>query len=349
MRPRPGLSPRLREWAPVAVRGALLLLVPAIFTRVPFFTMGTAVLMGIMAIATLGLTVLMGYAGQISIGQAAFFGIGAFTSAILTTKAGLPPVLALVVGILLSAALAWVVGLAIFRVSGHYLALATIAFGLVLGFLARQLEITGGASGIFGVPRLAIGSLYLRTDLAMYYLVAALLLVALVITRNLTRSMYGRSLLSIGDSEIAAASSGLDTAKHKRTAFVVAAVLASLAGSLQAHWITFVDYHTLDLMLSIQILIMATIGGLGTVWGAPVGAFLVIALSQAAKELLPKVFPNVGGQFEIVIYGVALIAVLLFLPKGVVGSLAEWRPGRRRGGRGPGQDDAAEHELTEAS
>jgi len=342
------MNNRLREWIPVLVCAGVLLLVPAIFTRVPFFTMGTAVLMGIMAIATLGLTVLMGYAGQISIGQAAFFGIGAFTSAVLTTKAGVAPVLGIVVGILLSAALAWVVGLAIFRVSGHYLALATIAFGLVLGFLARQFEITGGASGIFGVPRLAIGSLFLRTDLAMYYLVAALLLIALVITRNLTRSMYGRSLLSIGDSEIAAASSGLDTAKHKRAAFVVSAVLASLAGSLQAHWITFVDYHTLDLMLSIQILIMATIGGLGTVWGAPVGAFLVIALSQAAKETLPRVFPNIGGQFEIVIYGFALIAVLLFLPKGVVGSLADWRPWRRRGnnGRGQGPSDTVEPALT---
>lgn len=323
------MNRRLADALPLVVFAVLLLLVPAVFTRVPFFTMGTAVLMGIMAIATLGLTVLMGYASQISIGQAAFFGIGAFSSAVLTTKAGLAPVLALVVGLAVSAGLAWVVGLAIFRVRGHYLALATIAFGLVLGFMARQLDITGGASGIFGVPRLAIGPVYLRSDLAMYYLVATLLFLALVVTRNLTRSMYGRSLLAIGDSEIAAASSGLDTARHKRAAFVLAAVLASLAGSLQAHWITFVDYHTLDLILSIQILIMATIGGLGTVWGAPVGAFIVITLSQAAKETLPRFFPNIGGQYEIVVYGVALVLVLLFLPRGVAGSVAAHRPWQR--------------------
>lgn len=321
------LPPLLTRVLPYLVCAAILLLVPAVFTRVPFFTMATAVLMGIMAIATLGLTILMGYAGQISIGQAAFFGIGAFSSAVLTVKAGVAPFLAIVIGLLLSAALAWVVGLAIFRVSGHYLALATIAFGLVLGFLARQLGITGGASGIFGVPRLAIGPIYLRTDLSMYYFVAALLFVALVVTHNLTLSMYGRSLLAIGDSEIAASSSGLDTAQHKRMAFVISAVLASLAGSLQAHWITFVDYHTLDLMLSIQILIMASVGGLWTVWGAPVGAFLVITLSQAAKETFPRLFPNVGGQYEIVVYGVALILVLLFLPRGVAGSLI---PRRRR-------------------
>ncbi len=343
------MNRRLSDTLPLVIFAVVLLLVPAVFTRVPFFTMGTAVLMGIMAIATLGLTILMGYAGQISIGQAAFFGIGAFSSAVLTTKAGMAPVLALLIGIAISAALAWVVGLAIFRVSGHYLALATIAFGLVLGFLARQLDITGGASGIFGVPRLAVGPVYLRSDLAMYYLVATLLFLALVIARNLTRSMYGRSLLAIGDSEIAAASSGLDTARHKRAAFVLAAVLGSLAGSLQAHWITFVDYHTLDLILSIQILIMATIGGLGTVWGAPVGAFIVISLSQAAKETLPRFFPNIGGQYEIIVYGVALILVLLFLPRGVAGSVAAWRPWRRRGkphggGSRPSEPSSDDHE-----
>lgn len=273
----------IRTLGPYAVFAGALLLVPAVFTRVPFFTMSTGVQMAIMAIATLGLVVLMGHAGQISIGQAAFFGIGAFSSAILTTQLGLSPVLAILLGMVLSGLVAYVVGLGIFRVTGHYLALATIAFGLTLGFLARQLDITGGVSGIFGVPQLAIGSVYFRTDLSFYYLAAGILFVAVVLVRNLLTSIFGRSLLALGDSEIAAASSGIDTARHKRTSFVIAAVLAALAGSLQAHWITFVDYHTMDLLLSIQILIMATVGGVGTVWGAAVGSFLVIALSQAAK------------------------------------------------------------------
>lgn len=320
-----------RAWGPYAVFAVVLLLVPPIFTRVPFFTMSTAVQMVIMAIATLGLVVLMGHAGQISIGQAAFFGIGAFTSAILTTELALSPLLALVVGMALAGGVAYVVGLGIFRVSGHYLALATIAFSLMLGFIARQVEITGGASGILGVPNVALGTLAFRNDLTFYYLAAAVLFIAVVLVRNLVRSMFGRSLLALGDSEIAASSSGIDTAKHKRTAFVIAAVLAALAGSLQAHWITFVDYHTMDLLVSIQILIMATVGGATTVWGAAVGSFLVIALSQTAKETLPLMFDNVGGQFEIVVYGIALIVVLLFLPKGVAGSLAELRVPRRKG------------------
>lgn len=323
------MSGAWRAWAPFAAFAVVLLLVPPVFTRVPFFTMSTGVQMAVMAIATLGLVVLMGHAGQISIGQAAFFGIGAFSSAILTTDVGLSPILAMVVGMVLAGAVAYVVGLGIFRVSGHYLALATIAFGLVLGFVARQVDVTGGASGIFGVPSLALGPLTFRSDLSFYYLAAAVLFVATVLVHNLVRSMFGRSLLALGDSEVAAASSGIDTARHKRTAFVVAAVLAALAGSLQAHWITFVDYHTLDLLLSIQILIMATVGGVSTVWGAAVGSFLVIALSQAAKETLPLVFPNVGGQFEIVVYGIALIVVLLFVPRGVAGSVAEALSARR--------------------
>jgi len=320
----------LRGFAPYALFAALLLLVPAVFTRLPFYTMSTAVQIGILAIATLGLTLLMGFAGQISIGQAAFYGIGAYTSAILTTRSGIPPLLALVVGAVLSGAVAYLVGRFIFRVRGHYLALATLAFGLTLGFVARQLELTGGASGIVDIPRLAVGPLVLRGDLRYYYLVAAVLFVLVVLARNLVRSLSGRALMALGDSEIAASSAGVDIARHKRTVFVVAAVFASLAGSLYAHWVTFVDYHTLDLLLSLQLLIMATVGGLRTVWGAPVGAFIVITLSQGAKELLPRLPTNVGGQFEIAVYGIALILVVLFLPRGVMGGLLDAAARRRR-------------------
>jgi branched-chain amino acid transport system permease protein len=312
---------RLRPLLPVGVLVAALLLVPAVFTRVPFYTMSTAVQMAILAIATAGLTLLMGHAGQISIGQAAFFGIGAYASAILTTRAALPPLAALVAGVALSCLVAWLVGRLIFRVSGHYLALATLAFGLMLGYLARQLSLTGGASGIVDIPRLAIGSFVLRGDLRYYYLAAGVLVVVLVLSRNLVGSLFGRSLVALGDSEIAAASAGVDTARHKRVVFVIAAAFASVAGSLYAHWVTFVDYHTLDLLLSLQLLIMATVGGLRSVWGAPIGAFIVLTLSQAAREVLPEIAPNVGGDFEIAVYGIALILVLLFLPHGVAGGL----------------------------
>lgn len=321
---------RLRPILPYFVFALILAVLPYIFDATPFFTVSTAVQMAIMSIATLGLVLLMGQAGQISIGQAAFFGIGAFSSAILTTRWEIAPIWACLVGMVIAGVIAWVVGLAIFRVRGHYLALATIAFGLSLSYLARQIEITGGASGILGIPSIEIGALTLFDDLSFYYLAATILLICLILTHNLTRSMFGRSLLAIGDSEIAADSVGINTAKQKRGIFVIAAVLAALAGSLQAHWVTFIDYHALDLMLSIEILIMAAVGGLVTVWGAPVGAFIVIALSRAAKETIPSLFPNVGGQYEIVVYGIALIIVLLYLPNGVAGTVRDVFAGRSR-------------------
>lgn len=335
-----------RTLAPYAIFAALLLLVPAVFTRVPFFTMANAVQMAILAIATLGLILLAGFAGQISIGQAAFYGIGAYSSAILTTQAGLSPILGMVVGMVLCGAAAFIVGSFIFRVRGHYLALATLAFGLVMGNVARQLEITGGASGIVDIPRLAIGPLIITGDLRYYYFAAGILLVATLLARNLVGSLFGRSLRALGDSEVAAASCGVGVAKHKRAVFVVAAVFASVAGSLYAHWVTFVDYHTLDLLLSIQLLIMATVGGLRTVWGAPVGALLVLTLSQLAKELLPRISSNVGGQFEIAVYGLALILVLLLMPRGVAGAVEGLVQGRRTaGGRSEHPEPAEEKAL----
>jgi branched-chain amino acid transport system permease protein len=325
----PTLPAPVRTATPYVVFAAVLLCVPAVFTRVPFFTMANAVQMTILAIATLGLVLLAGFAGQISIGQAAFYGIGAYASAILSTEAGLSPIVGMVAGMVLCGAVAYLVGSFIFRVRGHYLALATLAFGLMMGTIARQLEITGGASGIVDIPKLALGSVILDGDLRYYYFAAAILLVLTVLARNLVRSLFGRSLRALGDSEIAAASSGVGVAGHKRAVFVVAAVYASIAGSLYAHWVTFVDYHTLDLLLSIQLLIMATVGGLRTVWGAPVGAFLVLTLSQLAKELLPRISGNVGGQFEIAVYGLALILVLLLMPRGVAGAVVDAFRSRR--------------------
>jgi branched-chain amino acid transport system permease protein len=317
-----------------------LLLVPALFTRVPLYTMGNGVHMAVVAVAALGLVPLTGYAMQVSIGQAAFYGTGAYASAILTVRHGLPSPLAAAAGMALAAAAAYLLGLLLFRVEGHYLALATIGLGLVLTIVARQVEVTGGAEGLPGVPALAPLGVELAGDLAYYYLAAAVLFVAVVAVGALLRSRVGRSLVAVGDSPAAAGASGIDVAARKRLAFVVSAVLAAGAGSLYAHWVGYVDPSTLDLPLSLQLLIVATAGGLRTVWGAPVGAFLVMSLLQVSQETLPRLSERVGGQTETVAYGLALVLVLLLLPEGVAGTagnaLARWR--RRRfppAGRAP--------------
>lgn len=309
------------RWLQYIVFALVLAVMPLLFSTVPFFTVSLAVQMLLLAIAGLGLVLLMGFAGQISIGQAAFYGIGAYTSAILTTRAGLPPILALIAGAVLSAAVAWIVGRLIFRVRGHYLALATLAFGLVLSHLAQQLTITGGSGGIVGVPRLGLGSFVLDSDWDYYYLAAVVLIIATAAVDNLVRSHIGRSLVALGDSEPAASAVGIHIAQRKQMVFVIAAVVASVAGSLYAHWVTYVDYHTLGLLLSIQLLIVATVGGMRSVWGAAVGALFVIGIGQLAQELLPLLFSHAGGQFEIAVYGVCLILALLFLPNGIVGGV----------------------------
>jgi branched-chain amino acid transport system permease protein len=328
------MKPRARRWAArepsritrllgLAVFAAVLFSVPAVFTRIEPYTMSDGVQMAILAIAALGLVPLTGYANQISLGQAAFYGTGAYTSAILTAHSGWNPWLALLIGAVVAGGGAYVLGLFIFRVSGHYLALATIALGLVLARVARQLTITGGSEGLPGIPYLTVLGTELTGDVAYYYFAAAVLLVATMVVGLVVRSSLGRSLTAVGDSAFAAAASGIDIARYKRVAFVLAAVLAALAGSLYAHWVTYVDVHTLDLLLSIQMLIVVAVGGMRSVWGPAVGAFVVVSLVRFSKEWLPALSEKAGGQVEIVAYGVALILVLLFLPRGVVGEIAD--------------------------
>ena len=281
--------------------------------------MSVAVLMGIQAIAALGLVPLVGRGGQISLGQAAFYGIGGYTSAILTTRWHANALLALVVGMVIAAGVAHVVGLFIFRAEGQYLALATLSFGLAVSYLANQLPLTGAADGISGIPPLAPAGRELTDDLSVYYLVAAVLLATIMVVDGLLRSPVGDALTALGDSPVATAASGISVSALRRNAFTLSAALAALAGSLYAHWSTFMDSSQAGILNSIQLLVIATVGGLRTVWGAPVGAFLIITFSEASKSLIPRAIPDAAGNYEIVVYGIILIITILFLPQGVVG------------------------------
>jgi branched-chain amino acid transport system permease protein len=330
-KPGGGLARAGRELLPYAVFLGALLLVPAVFTRVPLYTMGNGVQMAIVAIAALGLVPLTGYAKQISIGQAAFYGTGAYASALFTLKSGYSPLVAAAIGVAIAAGAAYVIGLLLFRVEGHYLALATIGLGLVCSIAAREWDLTGRSEGLPGVPSLEPFGFAIVADLQYYYLAAGVLFVAVVAVRAWVRSRIGRSLIAVGDSPVAAAASGINIAARKRLAFVVAAALASIAGSLYAHWVGYVDPSTLDLLLSLQLLIVATVGGLRTVWGAPVGAFIIISLVQISQETLPQISDKVGGQTEIPAYGLALVLSLLLLPDGIAGAGANLVRWVRRG------------------
>lgn len=292
----------------------LLVIAPYAFDHLTLFTLSSGVLMVLLAIGALGMVPLTGLARQVSLGQAAFYGIGGYTSAILTTRYQVNAWLGILGGAVLAAAVAWLLGLVIFRIQGHYLSLATLAFGLALSALANELGFTGQNAGITGIPALSAFGFTFDDDLSTYYLFAAVLLVATVTVHFVLRSHFGRSLTAAGDSPIAAAASGIDIKRLRRTAFVISAVLASIAGSGYAHWYRFVDPSMLGILASVQLLIIVTVGGRDSVWGAPLGAFAVVTLTQAAQRL-----PSAGSSNELTAYGVVLILSLLVLPRGLAG------------------------------
>lgn len=316
------LRPLVRVGLPAVLLLIALLLIPFVFTRVAPYTMSDGVLLVLLATASLGLVPLTGYAGQVSLGQAAFYGTGAYATAILTVRYHQSPLLGILVGLVVAGLLAWLLGLALFRAAGHYLTLATIAVGLVLAVVVKQFDLTGGAEGISGLPALSLGGLEFSDDVSFFYLAAGVLVVASLVVQRVCRSQLGTTLLAISDSPIAAQSAGVDPAPQKRFAFVLAAVVSALAGSLYALWSSFVDVNTLDLNLSLQLLIIATVGGRRSVYGATVGAFVIVSLARFAKEWLPAVSSHAGGQVEIIAYGLALILVLRLLPRGIVGAIA---------------------------
>lgn len=315
------MSRWVRLLLPYGVLVAALLLVPFVFTRVAPYTMADGVQLVILAVAGLGLVPLTGYAGQVSLGQAAFYGIGAYASAVLTVQFGAAWWLGFLLGAVLAGGFAYLVGLALFRVSGHYLTLATIAVGLLLGVLVRQFGFTGGEQGLSGVPSLRLFGVSFEDDVNFYYLAMVVLLLATVVVGLLCRSAFARGLLAVGDSPVAAAAAGIEPAVSKRAMFTLSAVLASVAGSLYAHWSGFVDSSTMALNLSIQLLIVVTVGGRRSVFGPFVGAFVVVSLDRFANDWLPDLSQHAGGQQELIAYGLALVLVLRLLPRGLVGTV----------------------------
>ena len=267
------------------------------------------VFMGINTVVTMGLTLLMGYAGQISLGHAAFFGIGAYSSGILATQYALHPAAAFLSGIFLSAAVAYLVGKPTLRLKGHYMAVATLGFGEIVFILFNELSsLTGGPSGLSNIPALSLrghaveGGDYL-------YLVWGLVILLLLFSLNVINSRVGRALRAVHGSELAANAMGVDASRYKVQVFILSAIYASMGGSLYAHFVTFISPGSFGLMFSILLLMMAVIGGLETIWGALVGAAILTLLPEYLRGL---------EDFEVLVYGAILMVVLIFMPRGIL-------------------------------
>ena len=294
---------------------ALLALGPLVL---PEFHITLLNYIGLYALVALGLVLLTGVGGMTSFGQAAFVGIGAYTTAYLTTTEGLPgfvawlgvsPWLTLPAAVLLTMAVAAVLGLLTLRLSGHYLPLGTIAWGMSLYFLFGNVSFLGGHTGVSGIPAINLFGLDLKDGRNFYYLIWVVVLAALWATQNLLDSREGRAIRALKGGAVMAEAMGVDTARSKMVIFLIAAAFAALSGWLYAHLQRFVNPTPFGLHIGIEYLFMAVIGGAGHVWGALVGAGLITILKQWLQDLLPRIF-GASGNFEVIVFGLLMIFVL---------------------------------------
>lgn len=295
--------------------GVVLLLPLAIRNN---YLLGVLIIIGLYTLIVQGLGILMGYGGQVSFGHAAFYGLGSYTVAILTTHYLCPPLLTLAGAALVPAVIAALIGKPVLRLRELYLALATLGFGILvhIAFTEGQ-ELTGGPSGLSGIPNLSVGPLVFDTDLKFFYLVCTILILVLASVYNLVNSRTGRALRAIRESEYAAENAGIDTARLKLQAFVFSALLAGLAGGLYAFYITFISPSPFTFHASVQFVLMAVIGGLGTFWGPLVGTTVVVALGEFLRWVVPLVIPGAGGEYEIIFYGLLLVILMILRPEGL--------------------------------
>jgi len=293
---------------------AAVALLPALFPD-NYFVVVIGASAGLNVILAVGLNLLMGYAGQISLGHAAFFGVGAYASAILTTRFGWPSLLALAAGLLAAGLLAWGFARPILRLRGHYLAMATLGFGVIAHVVMVQAtHWTGGPDGLAGIPPLNILSWRVEGDLQWYGVIMAAVLLAVWLSLNLVDSQVGRALRAVHGSEFAAQMMGVDTARAKTQAFVVSALFAAFAGSLFAHQQAFVSPDSFNLAVSVELVTMVVLGGLASTFGAVCGAIALTLLQQGLV---------VFEDYEMLVHGALLMAVMIFMPQGLFVGLTQ--------------------------
>ncbi len=297
---------------------ALVVVLAAVPALLPPYYVTLLNYIGISALVAVGLVLLTGVGGLTSFGQAAFVGVGAYTTAVLTTSASLPgwiawagasPWLALLAGLVITGLIALLLGSLTLKLSGHYLPLGTIAWGISLYFLFGTLDFLGAQSGISGLPPISIGSWRLDEGGEIYYLIWAFVLAAVITTHNLLDSREGRAIRALKGGVVMAEAMGVDTSRSRIVIFIIAALHACAAGWLYAHMQRLVNPSPFGLHHGIEYLFMAVVGGAGHVWGAVIGAGLVTLLNQWLQDWLPRLFGH-AGNFEIIVFGLLLLLIL---------------------------------------
>ncbi|NWG25219.1 MAG: branched-chain amino acid ABC transporter permease [Pseudorhodoplanes sp.] len=298
-------------------RYGIVLLIAAGIVLIPLVTPSTfylrvAILVYIFSIAVVGLNLLMGFAGQVSLGHAGFFGIGAYAVAVGPTHFGIPSWASLLIGVALAGLIAYVVGRPILKLRGHYLAVATLGMGILIAMVfTNEARFTGGPDGM-PVPRLVLFDWVVRGVTTWYWVSGVSLVIAAAIAVNLIASPTGRALRAIHDSETASHVLGIDVARYKLVVFVISAVYAAVAGAYLALFDALVTPVTAGFLRSIEFVTMAVLGGLGSILGSVVGAAVLVVLPQML---------TVFHDYEHIALGAIMIVFMIFLPAGIVPSL----------------------------
>ncbi|MDX9786665.1 MAG: branched-chain amino acid ABC transporter permease [Desulfobacterales bacterium] len=292
------------------------------------YNLGLSNLIAIHLLVVLGLNLFIGYAGQISLGHAGFFALGAYGSALGTISLGWPawPVMVLVA--IAVAFIALAVGLPALKLSGHYLAMATLGFNIVVYLLLVQWDaVTGGPGGLAEIPHLSMGPLVFDSEIRLHYLLWTFAMGCLLLSLNLVRSGAGRGLAALAEDETAASALGVDTKRAKVKVFILSAVFASLAGSLFAHCYAFVSPESFSIFVSLEFVIMVIVGGMGSIWGSLFGTALITLLPEWIEAL---------DAYKDILHGLIVVLILMFLPQGLVTGITDAVRTRLALGRKPG-------------
>ncbi|MBU1697100.1 MAG: branched-chain amino acid ABC transporter permease [Proteobacteria bacterium] len=265
------------------------------------------------SMVALGLCLLVGYGGQLSLSHSAFYAIGAYSSAIFCLRFGLHPIIAIILSQCLSALIAWGIGVVVLRLRGHYLAIATLSFAMIVEVLLRELGwLTGALRGLSEIPAISLGGFLFDTDMRFYFFVWPVTLLLLLFALNLVNSRIGRAFRAIREDEGVAAIFGTDVRKYKIKLFIISSVYASMAGSLFAHYVTYISPAVCSIMFAVEIILVIAIGGYTMIWGAILGVAVITYLNEYLAFF---------AEYKRTVYGIALIVIMIFFPNGIFHSL----------------------------
>jgi ABC-type branched-subunit amino acid transport system permease subunit len=305
-----------RDAVGLVVVAVIVAAAPAIVSA---YYLSILVTIGLWGIAATGLGLLVGQARQISLGHAAFVGLGAYTSALLAVRLEVSPWLTLPIAIALTMGVAVLVGMPVLRLEGHYLAMATLGLGIVFNVALREwTQLTGGPSGFSRIPALTLPILTKQNEMRSLLIVWICVLVTLWLALRIKHSRIGRALRAIGESEIAAELLGIDAARLKVLVFTVSAGYAALAGGLYAHYVTFLSPEPFGFVFSLELIVIAAVGGMTSIWGGVVGAAVMVVVTEGLRSM-PRSMPGASGELELILFGVVLVGIMVFRPSGVAG------------------------------